>query len=175
MFAVTGKYGSSSSSASRRLLNRIGIDSSAPTTAIGMIGTPAAHRDLDEAAAAEAAQLVAVAVVLAGALRAFGEHEHELLFVVQQPVRVVGVRGDAAAARPQRADDGQRAEQVLGEAVDRAAELCLDAVHDRRRVGRDRAGVVRDEQRAALVGEVLEALPLDAEPVLVDRVVEPCG
>ena len=99
------------------------------------------------------------------ALRALGEHEHELLLVVQQPVRVVGVRGDAAAARPQRADDRHRAEQVLGQAVDRPAELGLDAVHDHRRVGRDRARVVRDEQRAALAGDVLEALPLDPEPV----------
>ena len=40
MFAVTGKYGMFSSAASRRLLNMIGIDSSVPTTAIGIIGTP---------------------------------------------------------------------------------------------------------------------------------------
>ena len=32
-----------------------------------------------------------------------------------------------------------------------------------------------DEQRAAVGGDLLEALPLDAEPVLVDRVVEPAG
>ena len=134
-----------------------------------------AHRDLDEAAAPEAAQLVALAVLLAGPLGALGEHEHELFFVVQQPVRVVGVRGDAAAARPQRADDRHRPEQVLGQAVDGAAELRLDAVHDRRRVGRDRARVVGDEQRAAGFGQELEALPLDAEPVLVDRVVQPAG
>ena len=44
---------------------------------------------------------------------------------------------------------GMRAEEVLGEAVHRPAEILLDAVHDRRRVGRDRARVVRDEQRAA--------------------------
>ena len=61
---------------------------------------------------------------------------------MQQPVGVVGVGGHAAAARPQRADDRQRAEQVVGQAVHGPAELGLDAVHDRRRVGRDRAGVV---------------------------------
>ena len=94
---------------------------------------------------------------------------------MQEPVRVVGMRGDAAAARPQRADDRQRPEEVLGQAVDRAAELGLDAVHDRRRVGRDRARVVGDEQRAALGRDLLEALPLDAEPVLVDRVVDAAG
>ena len=175
MFAVTGKYGRPSSFASRLLLNTIGIDSSAPTTAIGIDRHAGAHRDLDEPAAPEAAQLVALGEALAGGLRALGEHEHELPFVVQEPVRVVGMRGDAAAARPQRADHRQRAEQVLGEAVDRAAELCLDAVHDRRRVGRDRARVVRDEQRAAGRGQVVEVLPLDAEAVLVDRVVEPPG
>jgi len=74
-----------------------------------------------------------------------GKDEHELLLVVQEPVRVVGVRGDAAGARPQCADDRHLAEQVLGEAVDGAAEVFLDAVHDRRRVGRDRARVVRHE------------------------------
>ena len=40
MFAVMGKYGRFNSAATRRLLNNVGIDSSAPTTAIGMIGTP---------------------------------------------------------------------------------------------------------------------------------------
>ena len=39
-------------------------------------------------------------------------------------------------------------------------------------VGRDRTAVVRDEQRAAFLGQVLESLPLDAEPVRVDRVVD---
>ena len=131
-----------------------------------------AHRDLDEAAAPEAVELVPVAEVLAGALRAFGEHERELLVVVHEPVRVVGVRGDAAGAGPQRAEHRQRAEQVLGEPVDRAAELGLDAVHDHRRVRRDRRRVVRDQQRATFAGDVLEPFPLGAEPVLVDRVVD---
>ena len=81
------------------LLKTIGIDSSAPTTASGIDRHAGAHRDLDEAAAPEAAQLVALArTCLPVALRALGEHERELLFVVQQPVRVVGMRGDAAAA-----------------------------------------------------------------------------
>ena len=108
-----------------------------------------AHRDLDEPAAAEAAELVPVAHELAGRLRALGEHEHELLVVVQEPVRVVGVRGDAAGARPQRAEHRERAEEVLGEPVHRAQQLGLDAVHDDRRVGRDRAAVVGDQERAA--------------------------
>ena len=91
--------------ASRALFQRIGIASSLPTIAIGTIGHAGAHGDLDEAAAAEAAELVAVAHQLAGGLGALGEHEHELLVVVEEAVRVVGVRGHAAGARPQRAED----------------------------------------------------------------------
>ncbi len=101
-----------------------------------------AHRDLHESAPAEAPELVAVAHELAGGLGALGEHEHELPVVVQEAVRVVGVRGDAAGARPQRAEDGQLAEEVLGQAVDRAQQLGLDAVHDDRGVGRDGPAVV---------------------------------
>ena len=134
-----------------------------------------AHRDLHEAGAAEAVELVPVAVRLARSLGALGEHEHELAVVVQEPERVVGVRGDTAEARPHRAHDRDRAEEVLREAVHRPAQLLLDAVHDHRRVGGDRAGVVRDEQRAALARDVLEALPLGAEPVLVHRVVDAAG
>ena len=172
MFAVIGKYGMFSSVGEPPALEQdrhrlLGADDRDRDDRHA-----GAHRDLDEAAAPEAVQLVALAEVLAGALGAFGEHERELLVVVQQPVRVVGVRGDAAGAGPQRAEDRQRAEQVLGEAVDRAAELGLDAVHDHRRVRRDRGRVVRDQQRAALAGDVLEAFPLGPEPVLVDRVVD---
>ena len=41
MLAVIGKYGRPSALARLADLNRIGIDSSAPTTAMGTIGTPA--------------------------------------------------------------------------------------------------------------------------------------
>ena len=58
-----------------------------------------AHRRLDEPAAAEAAQLVAVLVELLGALAALGEDEHELLLVVEQAVHVGRVRGHAADLR----------------------------------------------------------------------------
>ena len=94
---------------------------------------------------------------------------------MEEAVRVVGVRGDTAAPRPQRADDRYCPEQVLGQPVDAAAELRLDAVHDRGRVGRDRARVIGDEQGAAGLGQAVEVLPLDPEPVLVERVVEPAG
>ena len=107
------------------------------------------------------------------AFASLGEHERELLLVVQQPVRVVRMRGNASDARPQRAEDGQGAEQVLGHAVHRPAQFCLDAVHDRGGVGRNRAGVIGHEERAALGGQMFEALPLGAKPVAVHRVVEP--
>src|SRR3954470_17703087 len=58
-----------------------------------------AHRSLDEAAAPEAAQLVAVLVELLGTLAALGEDEHELALVVEQPVHVGVVRRDATDLR----------------------------------------------------------------------------
>ena len=164
MFAVIGRYGRPRSLASWGLFQRIGMASSAPTTAIGMIGHAGPHRDLHEAAAAEAAQLVALAVGLAGALGALGEHEGQLVLLAQEAVGVVGVGEHAADPRPQRADDRHLLEDLVGQAVHGAAELGLDAVHDRRGVGRDGAGVVGHEQRAAVGGDVLEALPLDAVP-----------
>ena len=86
-------------------MNRIGIDSSAPTTAMGTIGHAGPHGDLDEAAPPEAAQPVALVVGLARALRALGEHEHQLVLLAEQAVGVVGVGDHAAGAGPQRADD----------------------------------------------------------------------
>ena len=59
------------------------------------------HRRLDEAAAAEAPQPVAVAVELLGALAALGKDEHELLLVGEQPVHVRGVCGHPADLRDQ--------------------------------------------------------------------------
>ena len=55
------------------------------------------------------------------------------------------------------------------------AELLLDAVHDRRGVGRDGAGVVRHEQRAAVGGDLLQPLPLHAVPAAVHRAVDLAG
>ena len=115
--------------------------------------------------------MVPVAHELARGLGALGEHEHELLLVVQEPQGVVGMRRHAAGARPERADDGHGAEDVVAQAVDRASELLLDPVHDDRRVRRDRAAVVAHEQRASLAWHVLESLPLHPEPMAVDGVV----
>ena len=77
------------------------MDSSAPTTAMGMIGHAGPHGDLDEAAPAEAAEPVAVGVGLGGGLGALGEDQGQLLLVVEDPVGVVGVGGHAAGAGPQ--------------------------------------------------------------------------
>ena len=133
------------------------------------------HGDLDEAAAPEASELVPVADELPGGLGALGEHQHELLVVVEQPVGVVGVRGHAAGARPEGADDGQGAEEVLGQSVHRAQELGLDAVHHHRRVRGDGAAVVGHQERAAVERHVLESFPFGPQPVAVHRVVERGG
>ena len=82
--------------------------SSAPTTAIGMTGTPARMAISHEPAPPEPAQLVALAVGLAGALGALREHQGELLLLAQEAVGVVGVGEHAAGPRPQRADHRER-------------------------------------------------------------------
>jgi hypothetical protein len=131
-----------------------------------------AHGGPDEPPAAEATELVALPVELARALLPLGEHERELAFVVQQPLRVRRVGGDHADLVGQRADPGVPLEPVLGEHVDRArgGVLVPDGLHDHRRVGRQGARVVGHQQRATLGGNVLDALLLDAEPVAVVEV-----
>ena len=80
-----------------------------------------AHRRLDEAAAAEAPQLVAVLVELLGALAALGEDEHELALVVEQALDVGRVGGDAADLRHQHREQRVALEEVLDGQVHRAA------------------------------------------------------
>ena len=72
-----------------------------------------AHRRLDEAAAAEAAQAVAVLVELLGALAALGEDEHELALVVEQAVHVGRVRRHGADLGQQHAEARIALEEVL--------------------------------------------------------------
>ena len=144
-----------------------------------------AHRGLHEAAAAEAAQPVAVLVELLGRLRALGEDEHELLLVVEQAVHVGRMRGDAADLGDEHAEEREALEEVLDGQVQlaRARVLLLDRLGDHRRVGRQRAGVVGDEQGAAGGRDVLDPLDLAAEPVvveerderLVEQALEPLG
>ena len=54
---------------------------------------------------------------------------------------------------------GTRPEEEVGQAVDGAAQLLLDAVHDDGGVGRDGPGVVGHQQGAARPGECAPALP----------------
>ena len=109
------------------------------------------HRRLDEAAAPEAPQAVAVLEELLGALAPLGEDEHELALVVEQPVHVRRVRGDAADLRDQHREARIALEEVLDGDVQRprVRVLLADRLADHRGVGRQRARVVGDEQRAA--------------------------
>ena len=103
----------------------IGIASSAPTTRDRDDRHLRAHRRLDEAAAAEAAQPVAVLVELLGALAALGEHEHELLLVVQQAVHVGRVGGTPPIFGTSIEKPGIALEEVLDREVQRARARVL--------------------------------------------------
>ena len=131
-----------------------------------------AHRGPHEAAAPEAAQPVALPVELARALLALREHEHEPALVAQQALGVGRVGRHQPDLVGQHAHARIALEPVLAEHVHRprARVLVADRLHDHRRVRRQRAGVVRHDQRAALGGHVLDALRLDAEPVAVVEV-----
>ena len=150
---------------------KTGAASSAPTTQTGWSCACAAHRRLDESAAAEALHPVAVLDELLGALAALGEDEHELALVVEEPVDVAGMGGDAADLRQQRREARVALEEVLDGHVERprVRVLVADRLADDRRVRRQRAGVVGDEQGAALGGDVLDPLDLGPEPVAVEE------
>ena len=113
-----------------------------------------AHRRAHEAAAAEAAQLVALPEQLAAALLSLGEHEHEPALVAEQALRVRRVRAHKPDLVREHADARIALEPVLAEHVQRPRTrvLVADRLHDHRRVRRQRAGVVRHDQRAALDG-----------------------
>ena len=79
--------------------------------------------------------------------------------------------GHRADLRQQHAEARIALEEVLDGEVERARVrvLLLDRLGDHRRVGRQRAGVVGDQQRAALGRHVLDPLDLAAEPQLVEE------
>ena len=93
-----------------------------------------AHRRLDEAPAAEAPQAIAVAVELLGALAALGEDQHELALVVEQPMDVRRMRGDAADLRDQHREPRVALEEVLDGEVERprVGVLLADRLGDHR-------------------------------------------
>src|SRR5918993_78637 len=68
---------------------------------------------------------------------------------------------------------GARARMAASTKLPRLLMLLADRLADHRGVGRERAGVVRDEQRAAGRGHVLDALDVAAEPVAVEELEQP--
>src|SRR3954449_9361167 len=88
----------------------------------------APHRSLDEAAAAEAPQPVAVLVELLRSLAPLREHEHELALVVEQALHVGRMRRDPADLRQQHREARIALEEVLDREVHgpRARVLLLD-------------------------------------------------
>ena len=108
-----------------------------------------AHRRLHETPSPEPPQPVALGGQLARAFRPFGEHERQLLVVMEDAVSVVRVRRHATGPAPSRADGRDRAEEVVGQTVDGPPELLLDPLHDHRGIRGQRAGVVGDEEGAA--------------------------
>ena len=97
---------------------------------------PRLHGRLHEAAATEAAQPVAVLVELLGALAALGEHQHELLLVVEQPLHVGRVGGHGSHLREQHREARVALEEVLDRDVQRprVRVLLADGLADHRRV-----------------------------------------
>ena len=98
-------------------------------------GDAGSHRDLDEAAAAEPAQLVPVGEGLGRAFRPLGEDESKLPLLLQQAIGVGGSGRHPAGTGPQGPDDRHRPEEVVRQAVDGAVELLLNPVHDDGGVG----------------------------------------
>ena len=125
-----------------------GAASSAPTTQTGLQLRLRPHRRLDESAAAEPLHPVAVLDQLLGPLAALREDEHELALVVEEPVHVRRMSGDAADLRQQRREAGVALEEVLDGHVERprVRVLVADRLADDRRVRRQGAGVVGDQQ-----------------------------
>jgi hypothetical protein len=117
---------------------------------------------------------VAVLVELLRSLAPLGEHEHELLLVVEEAVHVRRVCRHGTDLGQQHRKEGVALEEVLDGDVHlpRARVLLLDRLGDHRRVGRQGARVVGDEQRAAAVRHVLDALDRHPEPQVVEEVVE---
>ena len=136
-----------------------------------MIGTPVRERRLHEPAPAEALQLVALAERLADALETLGPDADQFAGA-QQPlgVGVAGQRRPGLAGQRARA---RRAEDQVGAEHAQVPVRRVLVVHGDRGHGRVQgpqpAGVIRDEQRAALGRDVVDAVDLDPEPAVVER------
>jgi hypothetical protein len=81
------------------------------------------------------------------------------------------VCGHAADLGQQRREAGVALEEVLDRDVERAwvRVLLPDGLADHRRVGREGARVVGDQQRTARSGHVLHALHFGAKPVAIEE------
>ena len=136
-----------------------------------MIGVPVAQRRRDEPAAAEALQLVAVAVVLADALEALREDADQLA-AAQQPLGVrragqrrAGLAGQLGQERhPEHQVGAEQAEVARGSAARRGSRA--------ESISASSAIVpewLRDDEAGPIQRHVLGPGHLDPEPVAVER------
>ena len=146
---------------------------------VDLLGPDDRHRDdrlagpdgrRDEAAAAEALQLVPLAERLADALEALGEHRHQLAGG-EQPLGV-GVAGQRVAGPAgDRPEDGGLEHEIGSQVADHPARRVVvgDAGGEHHRIDGDGAGVIGDQQRPTGVRQVLHAEELDPEPLVVQQ------
>jgi len=123
-----------------------------------------------ETAPAEPLQLVPVAVVLADALEPLGEHPHHLARV-EQPLRVRVAGQGRAALAGELGEHRDPEHQVRPEQthVPVGRGLVVHRHREHQGVDRNRAGVVGDEQRRAVGGQVMRPDHLDPEIVPVEQ------
>ncbi len=133
------------------------------------------HRQVHEAVA-EALQLVAVLVQLAGAAYALGEDD-DRLFHLQHLGAVQGIADDPAQGVEVVAEPGHGGEEALdhGPRQARAGRVGGRGHPHQHPVHRQLAAVVADDQRAALRRDVLQAVHGDAEVFLVEQLAEAQG
>ena len=136
----------------------------------GHDGGRRAQREAHEAAAAEAGQLVAVAVALADALHALREHPHQLA-LAQQALAVLLAGPHRAAAGEGGGEEGQEGEHVEDEhpALAAGGVLVAQGEGDHHAVPGQDAGVVGDDERRPFGGDVLDAGRLDPPPHRVEE------
>ena len=134
-----------------------------------MIGAPRAQRELDEAAAAEALQAIAVLPQLAHALLALGEHRDELV-LLEQALGVRRVGAHAADAVHDRPEERQVEHGVLDERAHVAVSARSDSIARRTWPvafilgARDQAGPAHaqvHQHRDVVEQDVLDPEPLE--------------
>ncbi len=131
---------------------------------------PSPDRGGHEPSASEAAQSISLVEAFAGAARALGKDEHELI-ALEQPARVVGMPDGLPRPAQEPAHHRHTHELARHERahVARPRMLREDGGLDHRAVPGQHAGVVGDQKRATRGGHVLDAGRLDAPVVAVER------